>query len=272
MALTSGQLLSPPGGAADLGAVKAGSNVTITSGVLATTLTSVSQITAGTNISVNAGTGAVTLTYTGGGGGASGEDDFAAGTQLTFSQAAAPTGWTKNTDVDNAMIRIVSGSGGGTGGSLDFTTVCTTQSVTGSGSFPISFTLGVTGGTDATPGPGTPGPQINFTTGGFSYGGANNISHNHIGTGSLDTGGTRSTASQTGGNFTVSYQASTDFQGGNQSHDHSVQLNPIWTNPAGGNHSHLLSQFSTTASGNLNNSNPVNLGVKYRDSIICTKN
>jgi hypothetical protein len=271
MALTSGQLLSPPGGAADLGAVKAGTNVTITSGVLATTLTSVSQITAGTNISVNAGTGAVTLTYTGGGGGASGEDDFAAGTQLTFSQAAAPSGWTKNTDVDNAMIRIVSGSGGGTGGTQNFTSVCTTQSVSGSGSFPISFNIGVTGTTDATPGSGTVGTSYGFTSGGFSYGGANNISHNHIGTGSINGPGSYGVQGG-GGNFGVGISIDTDLQGGNGSHDHSIQLNPIWTSAAGGNHSHSQGGFSTTASGNLNNSNPVNLGVKYRDSIICTKN
>ncbi len=44
---------------------------------------------------------------------------FAAGTKLMFAQAAAPTGWTKDisTTADNRMLRVVTGTGGGTGGS-----------------------------------------------------------------------------------------------------------------------------------------------------------
>lgn len=46
---------------------------------------------------------------------------FPAGTRLLFHQAAAPTGWVKQTDVDDAALRVVSGgSGGGTGGSQAF--------------------------------------------------------------------------------------------------------------------------------------------------------
>lgn len=49
---------------------------------------------------------------------------FPAGTRLLFHQAAAPTGWVKQTDVDDATLRVVSGdSGGGTGGSLAFSTL-----------------------------------------------------------------------------------------------------------------------------------------------------
>jgi hypothetical protein len=42
-----------------------------------------------------------------------------AGTRLPFYQAAAPTGWTQvnTTDVNNAMLRVVSTAGGGNGGS-----------------------------------------------------------------------------------------------------------------------------------------------------------
>ena len=48
---------------------------------------------------------------------------FPAGTQMLFVQAAAPTGWTKQTTVDDATIRIVSGTTGGqTGGSVAFST------------------------------------------------------------------------------------------------------------------------------------------------------
>ena len=49
---------------------------------------------------------------------------FPAGTKLLFHQAAAPTGWTKLTTVNDAALRVVSGStGGGTGGSLAFSTL-----------------------------------------------------------------------------------------------------------------------------------------------------
>ena len=48
---------------------------------------------------------------------------FATGTTLLFYQAAAPTGWTKVTTHDNKALRVVSGTGGGSGGTTDFTTV-----------------------------------------------------------------------------------------------------------------------------------------------------
>ncbi len=41
------------------------------------------------------------------------------GTTMLFAQASAPSGWTKISTYDNAMIRVVSGSGGGSGGSDD---------------------------------------------------------------------------------------------------------------------------------------------------------
>ena len=49
---------------------------------------------------------------------------FPAGTKLLFHQAAAPTGWTKQTTVNDAALRVVSGTtGGGTGGSVAFSTL-----------------------------------------------------------------------------------------------------------------------------------------------------
>lgn len=44
------------------------------------------------------------------------------GTKMLFVQASAPVGWTQITSsVDNKALRVVSGSGGGTGGSVSFT-------------------------------------------------------------------------------------------------------------------------------------------------------
>jgi hypothetical protein len=41
---------------------------------------------------------------------------FPSGTVMVFYQASAPTGWTKSTTNNDKTLRVVSGSGGGTGG------------------------------------------------------------------------------------------------------------------------------------------------------------
>jgi hypothetical protein len=43
-------------------------------------------------------------------------DVFPSGTAIPFFQAAAPTGWTQDTDNDDKALRVVDGTGGGTGG------------------------------------------------------------------------------------------------------------------------------------------------------------
>lgn len=58
---------------------------------------------------------------------------FASGTAMLFVQASAPTGWTKSITHNDKALRIVSGSGGGSGGSSAFSTVhgiTTTQAFT----------------------------------------------------------------------------------------------------------------------------------------------
>lgn len=47
---------------------------------------------------------------------------FASGTRIVFAQAAAPFGWTQVTTFNDYALRLVSGAGGGTGGSIPFTT------------------------------------------------------------------------------------------------------------------------------------------------------
>lgn len=58
-------------------------------------------------------------------------DAFPSGTTMTFIQTSAPSGWTKSTTHNNKSLRIVSSSGGGSGGSVDFTTAFASQAVTG---------------------------------------------------------------------------------------------------------------------------------------------
>jgi len=55
------------------------------------------------------------------------------GSVMVFFQSGAPTGWTKVTSQDNKALRVVSGTGGGTGGSNAFTTALN-SSVTATGS------------------------------------------------------------------------------------------------------------------------------------------
>jgi hypothetical protein len=50
-------------------------------------------------------------------------DPVPAGTQMLFTQASAPTGWTQVTTQNDYSLRIVSGAGGGTGGSVAFSTL-----------------------------------------------------------------------------------------------------------------------------------------------------
>ena len=52
------------------------------------------------------------------------------GTVMLFWQAAAPTGWTKLTTQNNKALRVVSGTGGGTGGTTSMTGTTTTASHT----------------------------------------------------------------------------------------------------------------------------------------------
>ncbi len=59
------------------------------------------------------------------------EGSFPSGTIMLFYQAAAPTDWTKSTGADNYGIRVVNSTGGGTGGSVDFTTAFSNQTVSG---------------------------------------------------------------------------------------------------------------------------------------------
>lgn len=48
---------------------------------------------------------------------------FPSGTRLVFHQASAPPGWTQDNSKSDYALRTVSGSGGGEGGSLTFSTV-----------------------------------------------------------------------------------------------------------------------------------------------------
>jgi hypothetical protein len=75
---------------------------------------------------------------------AAGGTTIPSGTVMIFGQTAAPTGFTKVTDQDNAALRVVSGTAS-TGGSVNFTTAFASQ--TPSGSVSITSVSGSAGNT-----------------------------------------------------------------------------------------------------------------------------
>jgi hypothetical protein len=114
------------------------------------------------------------------------------GTVMSFFQAAAPVGWTQVTAHNNKAIRVVSGTGGDSGGSVEFTTAFGPQAITGSNSATTltssqlpahthNLSIYPTSGGGLVPSAGTAaGGAIVQTTGGGTGGGG---SHNHIFTG-----------------------------------------------------------------------------------------
>lgn len=207
MALNQAQLVNPPVGTRP-GGVKAGSGITISAD------------------------GTISASATGGG-------DIPAGAVMLFIQAAAPTGWTKSTTNDNVALRLVSGTGGATGGSVAFTTAFASQPVTGS----ISLSgLSVSGISVS----GTVGATTLATTQipahGHSY---NNPVPSGVG---FNSGSDN--PSVIGSNFT------TGSSGGGQSHTHS------FSGTAGGG--------SVTGSASFFG-NAINMAVQYVDIIACIK-
>lgn len=127
-------------------AITAGTGITVSGSVGNVTIstnpaTQITRLLAGTNISLSPadGFGAVTVSSAGGG-----IAPIPAGSVMLFYQAGAPTGWTQVTSVNNTSIRIVSGTGGTTGGSIPFSTFFnTTSTYTGT----VTITSGQVGAT-----------------------------------------------------------------------------------------------------------------------------
>lgn len=128
-----------------------------------------------------------------------------AGSVMLFYQAAAPTGWTQVTTQNNKALRVVSGTGGGTGGTVDFTTAFVSQAVT------ITAVSGTAGSTTLST------PQI--------------PSHNHfIGQRAIGGGKTyisRAINAGPGGTFVSVYS---DPTGGGGSHDHPFSFTSATAN------------------------------------------
>tara|TARA_R100000353_G_scaffold20274_1_gene18369 strand:+ start:6809 stop:7855 length:1047 start_codon:yes stop_codon:yes gene_type:complete len=78
--------------------------------------------------------------YSGDGSALTGVSSIPSGTTAMFFQGSAPSGWTQNTDasINTSTMRVVTGTGGGTGGSDAFASTFVSSKTTASGD--ISFT------------------------------------------------------------------------------------------------------------------------------------
>jgi hypothetical protein len=126
--------------------INAGTGITVSGNTGNVTIstnpnTQVTQLVAGSNISLSPtnGFGAVTISSL--------ATDIPSGTTMLFMQAAAPTGWTKVTSLNDYALRLVSGTGGGTSGTIPFSTFFNATSIyTGT----VTITSGQVGDTTLT--------------------------------------------------------------------------------------------------------------------------
>jgi hypothetical protein len=118
------------------------------------------------------------------------------GSVMSFFQPSAPTGWTQRTDagLSDAAIRLVTSPGGGTGGSIAFSTLFSASSV-------YSGSINITSG------------QVGFSS--LSEGQLAAHTHSYIWAG--DNGATPG-----GGATGQAYIIGTGAAGGNQGHTHSL--------------------------------------------------
>jgi len=207
----------------------------------------------------------------------SGTASVPSGSQMLFYNSAAPTGWVKQTSLDNRALRVVSGSGGGTGGQHGFTSVFANQNV----GISISDS---DGGTTDGGGGATYSLGHSDYSGNLAFSGATNLhtlssgelpshSHNfHRTRYATAAGGAGSPGAEFGTVDSGAWsETNTQNHGSGQSHNHTYQ----WL---GANHRHTLGQLdlidhthdfdvSFSGSGNTN----LDLRVQYMDVILCAK-
>jgi len=165
---------------------------------------------------------------------------YPAGTKKFFFQANAPTGWTKDATHNNKALRVVSGTGGGSGGTTNFTTVLSSTSGNLVTSVNDTFTINL-----------APGTATNV--GNHTLALTELPDHTHP---SLfgPTGGSGSTPFSNAGSRQVSGSNATG--GMNES-------------SGGGAHNH---PFSGSVTINSNTQTGINLAVTYVDVILCSLN
>jgi len=180
---------------------------------------------------------ATTLTFPDGTTQTTAAQSIPSATKTIFLQAAAPTGWTQCVTNTDFAIRIVNTTGGGTGGTVNFTTAFASQAVSGtnSGGAVAATTLSTC--------------QI--------------PSHSHSIYGSNSNGTTSRGANAANSTSIAGYPCNIGL--GYVSTAPSNGVAYIQSTGGGASHTHAFTQptFSGTA---------INLAVKYINAIVATKN
>ena len=180
------------------------------------------------------------------------------GSVMLFAQSSAPSGWTKSTSHNNKALRVVSGNGGGSGGSVGFTSAFQNHTVSISDTDSVGGSVTISG--DCT------GTQIMYHNTTQAWLTVDQMpSHQHeydVPRGTTGSSyGFQDTA--TGTSSGLQKVAST---GGSNYHTHAIIMYYI----NGSNFSFSGSDsWSDTVS--ISGSDSVNTAVQYVDVIICTK-
>ena len=165
---------------------------------------------------------------------------FATSTAWLFYQSSAPTGWTKDSSHNDKALRLISGTGGGSGGTNSFSTVMGNFNIGGSFSIPTN------------------------STGDTSITLAQTAIHNHGNGGSIGLNAVPINTNPEGG-FESWNGGDVQRSGGwTQNSPTTGDTSPTSLRNQG--HSHPFS-----ASASLPNQ-PVSIAVQYIDVIICTFN
>jgi hypothetical protein len=255
-----------PGGPGVIGAILAGSGISITSdGTMSINpAQAITQIRAGSGISISpaSGIGEVTVSSN-----AVPRETIPPGSRTIFRESSAPTGWTLATGFDNRTIRIVNNNGGGSGGQRSFTDVFTSHGISGSfGDINIPLSSANSSNASLTPSGSISGSMslsatsITADTLGF---------HTHQYAdwirGTLTVLGEQNPIGVFGG---LLYPEFFDAMNSG-AHTHSGSVGASFSGNAA-DHAHSTSgnfTCNTSFSGN-----DVNLSVQYVDVILCTKN
>ena len=187
------------------------------------------------------------------------------GSVMLFYQSAAPTGWTQLTTQNNKALRVVSGTGGGTGGSNTFTTTFAAAR-----SVPLlqhKHNANLSNQT-ANHSHGANASSNTNNTGNHAHG-VSDPGHNHgyqRAAGSKERGNDSSDARSEQFQVVETQNSGTGISiQGNGSHSHNVSTNvSVGNNSA--NHKHNISIANNGQSGAS-----MDFAVSYIDVIICSK-